>query len=260
MSIESIIENKVNAYPNVAGGTITTAVGNPAVTGVGFTAFANNDIAAWVDDAGVRRYAQVDFVTDDNNMTFYTDCLSVTTGLQVQILTAALQTQYWFQADNSVNKVGIVGIPPANGILYSPGGLESVFSADEGILIKSIYLRLPYQYTLADGQVYLKFSYYTAAGVFISYIQTIGEPVNGLYVPLENNEINVNAYVRTPGVRWRLCAEIELTLNDVTTNMGASNEFATVSQINGPDSLNGVILPVTIGARILHASEAIALI
>ena len=252
--IESILEHQSFGYA-ASTSAITVAAAATAATSTNYGNLALGDLIAYLDDAGVQRYGQIATLPGAPNLTLETPAIAAATGTAVRI--ASDPTAYFFEGNNAQLKSDIVTIGPANAILAADA-TKDLFSKDEGFAVKSVYLRLPYQYTLADGAYTVQLKYYTAAGVFIANVLTIGES-GDLLIPVENTEIAVNAFV--PPAPGGVDYKIHGILSQGVANIGASEQrdsgLFSISNVDAPDVLNGEILQVRLGVRIVHASVAL---
>lgn len=262
--IESVIETKHWRTEDPTSGTISGTAGSPNIVGVGTvftTDVAVNDILVCEDSAGRRATIQVMTITDNLNIVAYDNLVNaITAGTSFTIIKTVDQTLPWFRADNSVNRSPVFNVTNT----FSPLGTQSQVSfmsevnRNEGVFVKSVYIRMPFQYTLADSFFLLRFGYLNTSGVFIGFITELGE-LAFFQIPGENIEIPVNTFVPTPLTsgtsRWQIGVQVENSLQPDDKSYSA-NDFdkAAVSQVNGPDSLNGQFLPIYIGLRILHAA------
>jgi len=257
MSIESILEHQHYAFTGSTS-LITTAVGSVNAQATNYGNLTIGDLIQYIDDAGAVRYGEVAALPGAPNFTLETAALSVSSGGAGNIISIESSPScYYFESNNANLKAGLVTIDSADALLSAPTAKDTI-SANEGILIKSVYLRLPYQYTLADGQIFVNFRYYDSSGVFISNIATVGEE-GDFYIPRENYEIPVNSYLPppTPNQAWRLHCRIQGTVGNTGVAVQDRNYGALISCVNAPNSLNGVIMPVTMGVRIVHAATVL---
>lgn len=255
MSIESILEHQDFGYA-ASTSAITVAAGATAATATNYGNLSAGDLIAYLDDAGIQRFGQIAALPGAPNVTLETAAIAAATAKAVRI--GNDQTSYFFEANNAQLKSDIVTIPSANALLSAPNA-KSLFSKNEGFDLKTVYLRLPYQYTLADGAYVVSFKYYTAAGAFIANVQTVGE-LGAIYLSRENTEIEVNAFV--PPAPGAVDYKIHGILSQGVANIGASEQLDSglfsISNVDAPDVLNGSILQVKLGMRIQHASIALA--
>jgi hypothetical protein len=245
--IESILEHKP-WDSEVTSGTLSTTSGSDAVSGAG-TAFLTEAPAGTIL---VLTY-QVASVADNTNLTLEEDALSAATGVSFRAIAAANQTTGFFRADNAVPKKPVVEITVANSRLANSIG-QSQISVDEGVLIKSIYVRLPYQYPMADTPMALTFFYLSNSGANLGGITAFGG--NTVLIPNENIEIPIDAYVPPPtnsDTTWQIAAQIQNAVPDAGSGVSSDHWGTTqISQVDGPDMLNGLYLPIYVGIRMLH--------
>jgi len=273
MGRETILESLPPFYISRTG-TITVTAGSKNVVGVGTTFTSESFIGpgrpiSYTDDAGVTRFGIVDSITDDTNLVLVLNALSTATG--VSFKGGELRSPY-FIGDNTRLKSALVdpGTNDGGGPFTNQRYLTTSFdgksiSADEGVLIKTIYFRLPFQYTMADSRIGITL-YYCDPGnssIKLGNIDSMGEgDGSGIFVPGENGEIEVNAYVPPPetlgsGGEWAIAYDIVASWPDADIDLSDNSDIPSISQVDAPDSLNGVILPCYVGARILHAKEPI---
>jgi hypothetical protein len=269
MGIESLIETDIPKGFSLGVGTLTITAGNITVTGIGtafLTDLESRDVLYYTDDLGNVQYLIVKFIITDTSLQAAYAPLAAATAVPFTLLPGSSFNTFYFIGDNTKKKMPILSpnkfaLPLVS--RYSSGAV-SKFSINEGVLVKSIYLRLPYQFTLASNTAYVAFYYYLHDTDSYQIIPSIGEGVIdsfGVDLPLtipftnENVEIPLNAYVPPPGAGpWSIAAKLLIT-DIFTTFSDLSFEYASVSQIDAPDSLNSIILPVHIGARIEHTSK-----
>lgn len=264
MSIESILEHEAWSAIPPTSGTISTTNGTPNIVGVGtafLTDLVTGDLILWTDSSGNPRATQVKTVTDDLNVIAGANIGDTVAGASFFIIKQSAITCPYFQVDNTRLKSFIVS--GQSSYLQVNGG-KSQISANEGLNLKSVYFRLPYQFTMADGMVEIGFRYLDAAGVSLGSVQTIGE--NGfIQIPVENIETPFDVYIPPPSGlattdTWQLAASFSYAAIDLETAEGIGiDEYVTpsVSQIDSPDALNGALLPIYIGARVIHAAQAL---
>jgi hypothetical protein len=274
--IENLLETSSIFNAISLTGNITGVAGASAIVGVGTlftTELQTGDIIGVLDDAGNIQYYTIDTITDNLNAaivgTFRTN------------ITANAPSRMWLECgyfiQNDPKTSAIIGkdrvyaneqlVGPSRsivkGILISANNYQ-LFDSNEGILIKSIYVRLPYQYTFADQGIKVTFYYVDNLLGTRTVIQNIGE--NGVfYFPIENTEIPVNTYIPSPQSlgtpiypgesRWALAAEISGAVNQdssFTVAPGNDTDLTWVSSLNAPSEMDGTLLPIVIGARVLY--------
>lgn len=261
--IESVIETKPWRMTASSGGTISGSAGSNAIVGVG-TSFdldlVVNEIIVFTDDGGRRAMGQVSVITDALNITLYNNLVNAVTAASFTIIKLADLKPCFFRADNTVNRSPIIG--PNGGTsqmgVNTGGTFKNEININEGVLVKSAYIRMPFQYTLADSFFTLTFSYLNSSGGFVASIDTIGEG-GELQIPTENIEIPVNAFIPTPAgalTSWQIGVDLTNSLANLGSPFAVDDfDIACASQVNGPDSLNGQLLPIFIGLRIVHAAS-----
>ena len=174
---ESVIET-LTVADWVAAGNVTGTVGSPNITGTGFnTTFANINnaqVLMFTDDGGRFQCYTVKTLTDDNNIILHTNLKTAVSGLAG--FTQDYQSSPWFiQPDPLLatlrpDRSLIFGSANSNlygGTNFFAGAtglyeLQRLFSVNEGILLKSLYVTLPYQYTLGMNGLTLEVRYPTA--------------------------------------------------------------------------------------------------
>jgi len=268
MSIETILESVNIDYAQISSGKVTSVVGDKTLTisGAVWTGAAEaGDFVSWIGDDGSMQSGVVASVTDANN-------LELTHEAQVAASNTALNTVFvagdntppLFQAVESWNKVPIR--QAVSKILQTTAGHKNI-SKNEGILIKSVYVRLPYQFTFADTFIDVAFTTRQTTTPGDTVISQIGEGDGVLRLPVENVEIPVNVYV-PPNAdagsnddTWNLQADVNSGYTGSppsdTSPPIPSAERVTISTVNMPNVLETQILPVIIGVRVLHAATAL---
>lgn len=259
-------------------GTISAAAGGVAVVGAGGSDFVNElspgDIISVIDNTGKRIYKTVDNIGGAaalNVCDNFTNAVAAGSNYQKPVISSP----YFFASDATAtqypNKVPVYMPPPhptnANvGKMLPPNALRAAIptywiSQNEGILIKSVYLRLPYQYTMADGPISISFFYYDERGLSNARITNLGN--NGaIFAQVENIEIPVNTYVPpwtlavNNNVRWGIAAFIE-GATDSQDDYGSMLQpnmqgGPYVSIVDAPAALAGELLTLAVGMRITH--------
>lgn len=262
---ETILETRPSTIGSARSGTITTVIGNIAIVGVATlfnTELQLTDIITWTDDAGLVHQGTVATIVDDLNLTLVNPALTVATGVSYQI--QSVLSPYFIENDPSndyglpKNRMYNANVADAGDVKLRAPGTQAAISFEEGILIKSIYIRLPYQFTIADENI--KISLFaaldSAGGNFnLPELGTSGS----MMLPIENTEIEVNTYIAPPANavsgsdNWSLAALIPQAGNNPgagVTNFDSG--VPNVSSINTPTVLDGQYLPIIVGVRIVH--------
>jgi len=278
--IESIIETQAQPVigANLTGTLDAIASGATAVAGTG-TNFdpevSPGDILTFLDTAGARKYYTVDTVTDDTNIVLSQPTNSASSG-GITYGIATMQSPYIVGGDAvalSPNELAIYCpvfgfiMTSTNPLSLAPGIIDRFFSFNEGALMKSIYVRLPYQYTQTNRNLTLRFFYTDPAGANILLIDEIGSE-GKLPIPIENIETPLNIYIPpapeslTSSVNWGILAEISgcgLNQDDPTggANFGSIQAQPMLSDVDAPPTLDGEIMPIIIGLRVLHATNLV---
>lgn len=267
---ESILETKWNTFGTNRTGTITTAVASTALVGVGTTfttTLTAGDVISYVDDAGVLRNMTILSVTDNTNAVLATGAPSVAGGVVFQIVTRRTPS---FIVDDP-NSEGL----PRNRIYKTATNAEMTsddqgtehFSFNNGILIKSMYLRLPYQFTLGDNRVVVEFESLTLNGNVTQALTELGS-FGEIHVPIENIEVPLNSYIPVPDDAvdnsdvWSIRANVKNVVgSDINAAVSDHGEGdAVVSNINVPSILTGQLLPIIIGLRVVHAYPMVPIV
>lgn len=265
--IESLIETKpiTNSTPG-GGGTVTTAIGNKTIIGTLFQ--TNNlgpgDLLWYLDDAGKQQMLVINTVASEISATVKTAPLTVTTANDYDISEVLSDVSSGYVIANNANDKAMIASGGFNAMfLRSPKNFKTLFSRDEGVLLKTIYMRLPYQFTMASSPISLLFTYRQFDGSLLGIITAIGEAnlagtaTDGLFIPVENSEIDVNVYIQpptnSPAGGWGIGIQIDET-GDLDDGIEVTDAQASISMVSAPDTFNGKLLPVIIGARILHAN------
>ena len=270
MSIESLIETHPLRFVYESGGldTITTTARSNILTGSGFSLLGANYIIKTVDDTGKIVYFAIKSVDSDNQMTAANNSTSDITAASFEYSLAAVGNLLspYFLCDNTQKKVDlfqteISALGSSATSVSSPVVFtrKTRFNLNEGVLVKSLYAKLPYQYTLADTALLLRLFYTLPSGAMSTIISNISEGSDSM-IPLvaENVEIPIDAYVPPPpstfiGSDWGIGVQVNCVRPSLQNALN-ENLLATISQIDAPDIMNGYILPVIIGARIQHTS------
>ena len=265
--IETVLETKPIDFAPLTG-TLSITIGAKALTGVGtsfltqISSFGLPRSIAILGDTGQLRYMTVVAVADNTNATVEDNALETSAAKAGFFMT---NNAPFFIVSDPKSQSGM----PRNRI-YNQGvngdlDLKAVDGAftinfNEGILIKSIYVRLPYQFTFADTNIGLKLQ----AGVGAAQVNLPSVGTNGsIFVSLENLEADVNAYVPPPesavsgSTRWTLEGSFTKGIADPSVApVNFDDEVPAVSNLSVPtvipDDLVGAYLPVIIGVRIIH--------
>lgn len=259
--LESIIETRPFDFAAVEG-DITIANGATAATGSGFSNLSVLDIIEVTNDDGNVQHFQVSAIADDNNMTVSTSALAAITAKSYRGATPQCD---FFMVDNTKLKMPIIlggSETDDTNAMFTAGGLSNI-SPHEGLGIKSIYTRLPYQFTFADNLIDLAV-FTTESTANIAESTSLGENDGAFALPVENSEVEVNIYnepdsnALSNGTRYEVISKYLYALTGPVLNPPntiPSGFEPSVSMVNVPDALNGTIQPAIIGMRILHASE-----
>lgn len=291
---ESVIETLTVANW-VAAGNVTGAALSDTITGVGFNAlYANINIAQvlmFTDDAGRFQCYTVKSLTNDTTIVLHTPLKTAVTAKAG--FTQNYHSSPWFiQPDPLLatlrpDRSLIFGSASSNlygGTNFFAGGtglyeLQRLFSVNEGVLLKSLYVTLPYQYTMGMNGLTLEVRYVNTnnQSTHVAAIGTLGR----FQIPIENQEIEINQFVPVPlqavtgidtSAGWGLGISIldaeqapvsSEYVFDITTRFGSS--FPSVSRELAPNSttdknadLDNTFLPIRIGARVVHLNALTA--
>lgn len=279
MSVETIIETAARPTigSNLTGTLDAIVAGATAVVGT-LTNFdpevSVGDILTFLDTAGARRYYTVKTVTDDTNIVLTNPVATASSGgINFQIATP--KSPYIIGDDQSdtfavaPNELPIYNDVFGNSLVavnpFNPGTTELKFiSVDEGALIKSIYVRYPYQYTGSARNLSLRMFQTNSSGSSTLIISQFGS--SGLFpLPIENIEVPVNIYIPpfnpNGGENWSIDAEVFGAPQNQETagaGFGSVDLMATLSSVDDPDALDNEFMPVIIGMRIVTASSLLA--
>lgn len=251
-------------------GTISAAAAGVAVVGVGtlFVAeVAVGDVISAIDANGERIYKTVITVTDDLNIVVFDNFVAAVAALSA-VKNVTIHSPYFMGNDTRAeypNKIPIY-MPALTNYLRAPIPVRlttPVYWIDEseGITVKTVYIRMPYQYTLADNPIDLSFFYTDETGVVNTLIPELG--VNGeIFTQIENTEIPINQFVPPYAVaiananRWSIYAAIQGAATSQATYAALTEANQQggpyVSNINAPVELNGDLLSIAIGMRFTH--------
>ena len=266
---ETILETLPPAFGANITGTLTIAADATAVVGVG-TDFVSDltvgQVLSFVDGGGILRNIVITVITDTTNLTIAVAVTSIVTTKAFQVVTPASP---FFIVDDPQNeglpKNRIYNIATNPSLFASANGVLD-FSFNNGVLIKSMYVRLPYQFTLADNNLVIRLETFTSSGQVVESITQFGTD-GFLHLPIENIEVPLNTYIPVPADAvansdiWHIRAKVQ---NSVGTDINEtvsdhSQRLAAVSNISVPTVLTGQLLPVIIGMRVVHALQMIPL-
>ena len=252
-------------------GTITCAAGANNIVGVGTlftTELAVGDIVTMVDTTGKLIYKTILAIANDLLCTTVDNFVTAVAALSV-LQTATVSSPYIFTSDDAAplypDKVPIYGgttLFP----LMAPNPIRLAvapqwFDNSEGIEVKSVYMRLPYQHTMADGPIDISFFQIDEVGAVNTIISEIGV-AGELFMQMENIEIPINKYVPpyavaiANGVRWGISVVVQgsaLTQNTYGAQSVNNRQGGPyLSQVNAPAALADELLCVCIGMRLTH--------
>lgn len=252
-------------------GTLDAIVaGDTSIDGTG-TAFdtqlAVGNIITIVDTAGERQFYTIKTITSAILMVL-SQAARTASAIATTFKIATQKTNYFIVRDDQnltyplgdpvLGRIGSglssgyrMNAPSINGTVF----LDSI-NINEGITIKTIYIRNPYQHTWSDRSFQVSMYQVDDGGGNETLITELG--VNGFFfVPNENTEIDVNIYIPplvTATSGWGLSALIsnsKLTQNETLTDIVDSIE-ARVSNVSVPAEMNGLLLPLVIGCRFTY--------
>jgi hypothetical protein len=261
--IESVLESVPWNTGSALTGTISTTAANSALVGVGTlftTELTVDDLIFYTDANGLPRNGQISAIADNLNATLRTNAKVTTAGVAYRSVASAGQTIPFFEADSTAFKKPII-LTSVNNDILKTSSLKSKISVNEGILVKSLYLRFPYQYTMSDTPITLVFAYYDNTGAFVGFISSIGEADGVLNIDRENGEIIINEYIApltdpllTTGT-WQIGVSIINGVTNYDDNESFNYTTPHVSMLDANVDIDGNLLPITIGMRILHANQ-----
>jgi len=244
------------------------AVGATAIVGAGgnfVNEFAVGDILTFVDTAGERQYYTISLITDGTNLTIAQAARSIS-GVGTAVGIATFNTNYvvvrnalnltYPLADPVLGQIGggLTSGHRMNAPSLTGGAFIDSISPNEGINLKTLYIRNPYQHTW--GQTSFMVSLFKVSDTSGAHILITQFGVNGTaFIPMENTETSIDVYIPplTTG-RWGLAALISnsnLTQNTIQS-VAVDNIQARLSNINVPVSMDGLILPIVIGVRFTY--------
>jgi len=256
---------------SVLTGTLNAiAKGDTAIVGTGtlFTSeLSVDDIITFVDTAGERQFYTVKTITDDLNLTL-SQAARTASAITTSFTTGAPRSNYFIVRDNQnltyplgdpvLGRIGSglsggyrMNAPSINGIVFT----DSI-NINEGITIKTIYIRNPYQHTWGDRSFQVSMYQVDDGGGGETLIQELG--VNGFFfIPNENTEIDVNIYIpplTTATSGWGLSALISNSKTDQNESLSETVDSieARVSNVSVPSEMDGLLLPLVIGCRFTY--------
>lgn len=270
MSIETILESVPMDFTILASAQVTTALLDKTVTITGAVwpvSVIAGSLIAWTADNGTTQYGIVASITDPTNLELTFDAVAISSGGAGNYFFSIGAYPDYFQATESFGRVPVnQGLLNVNDIMQTPSGKNNI-STNEGILIKSVYVRLPYQFTFADTFIDLELGSRNGTSGAFAFLTQIGEGDGIIHVPIENTEIPVNIYIPPntsglpPALTWQVNARIKhasaFKPNGTAFPASTLESLVTVSTISMPSVLESQILPVIVGMRILHAATAL---
>lgn len=271
MAIETLLET--NAQLRIDGSFTPTGTINAAVaganalvgTGTNFNGLTVGDVLEIIDaTTGRPIYVTLQTITDALNVvivgTLVRDIAVGSTWHKLSI------SSPYFVVDDPATAAafptkfriynGGVSIP-----LKNQASTTNVFiNQHEGVLVKSIYVRMPYQFTLADTYLAVRFRY-SDQSLPLVFVNMVDLGISGVVaVPLENVEVPVNKYVRPYQVvsagttNWNFNIQIFNASADQRSAILNEEDVPYVSEINTPASLDREFLPIVVGIRIVHGN------
>jgi hypothetical protein len=153
-----------------------------------------------------------------------------------------------FVVNTAVNKVS-TNLGTVLTLFDSALSQLSWFSPNEGVLIKSVFFRMPYQFTLADCGLDFFFQANISPSTVVSFPELSEAAGAGVGLTIENNEMELGVFVRPPAaaiagnLKWQLLGGLSSSSALMPTS---------VSMLNTPAALNGLTLPIIFGAKIIH--------
>jgi hypothetical protein len=259
--IESVLESvpwDLSQGPKT--GTISTNMGNTNLNGSGtlFTLELNvDDIIFYRDNSNVFRNGQIVSISSDTTANFRTMPPATSSMMEYRAISAPLQKINYFFSDDSKPRCPIVTNAADNDILKTVNG-KSKISVNEGVLIKSIYLKFPFNFRPSDSPLNVTVKYYDNTNSFVKVVSKIGEEDGIFSVAKQDQEIIINSYIKPllpteTDSTWQLGIGISngtTHYDDVITDTYLTPQ---VSVVDTPSVLNKTLFPLAIGCRILHA-------
>lgn len=256
------------------------SIGDLTITGSGTNfdpQLTAGDLITFLDTKGERQFYTIKSITNDTTLTLNQPIRSDAPALNNSYAASVIQSPSFVVRDalNTAYPLGdpLFGFAASNFDGYRMAAPDSgaIFPRDainnnEGITIKTIYARNPYQHTWADKGLMLIFRQVVDGGTgTATIINELG--VNGeLYLPGENTEIPVNIYIPPfqtaidEGRPWGLMVNVEnslLTQDQVPTDQ-AGSLIARMSNVSVPSEMDGLLLPVVIGVRFTYGMTIFA--
>lgn len=270
---ETVASPTISQQP-VTGELDAMAIGDLTISGTGTNfdpQFTAGDLITFLDTAGERQFYTIKTIDSDILMTLNQPIRTVAPASNFDFTASVIQSPSFVVRD-AVNKTFPLGDPlfgfaASNFDGYRLGSPDSAglnprdaINNNEGITIKTIYVRNPYQHTWADKGMMLIFRQIVEGGTGTTdIIQELG--INGeVYLPSENTEIPVDIYIPpydvaiSEGQRWGLMVNVEnslLTQDQVPTDQ-ADSVLARMSNVSVPSEMDGLILPMVIGIRFTY--------
>lgn len=256
----------------VTGSLDAMVVGDTTITGIATNfdpEFTAGELITFIDAAGERQFYTIASITNDTSMVINQPIRTVSNIANTDFNASVIQTPSFVVRDalNLTYPLGdpIFGFNSTAGFRMSAPDNSGVSARDaidndEGITIKTIYVRNPFQHTWADKGVMLIFRQIVNGGTLTETVITqLG--VNGeVYIPGENIEIPVNIYIppfvtaQIESLKWGLTVNVQnakSTQNQSPTEQ-AESLLARMSNVSVPTEMDGLLLPLVIGVRFTY--------
>lgn len=156
----------------------------------------------------------------------------------------AVDERQTFTGNNAVPYVELDTIVAGQGNLRSENPNLFQIQAKDNIVIQSIGVSLPYNYTLATRSMRVFFAWKDALGGGALNVGTSSL----ISLPFANYEISIGAFIPWPTPR----ATPYYLQMIISANPNPIDSRALISQIGAPVDLNGIVLPITCFVKISH--------
>ena len=271
MSIESLLETDKLTPATLAGVLCTAVIGAGTIeTNAVTAAMVNGAVLLFVADDGswqwhVQNGAPAGI--GPYTITIHDTVRKTASGGAGNVMAVVQMNSPFFQPTTTFSRTRTHTVPGASSVnehlLKAPAGVYRI-NSNEGVILKSIYVRLPYQFTFADTQVPIQLTYRLSGAVGAgNQVLQFGES-GVIYVPVENIEIPLSVYippVGATGQRWELLVELRNAdaLPPINTKYAPAIEqnYSHVSTLDMNTTIAFEFLPITIGVRLIHAATAL---
>ena len=271
MTKEALLETQAapSIGANLTGTLNALAVGTNAIVGAGTNfdpEITVGDIISFLDTAGTRRYYTIATRTDDTNLVT-SQAITTVSGAGINFQVASMNSPYIIGGDvNAVNpnQLPIYGnanfnLMAANPLNAALATVEQWIDENEGVKLNSMYMRLPYQYTMSSSQIMYQLVYRDRTGASFVAVPEVGI-TGGFNITIENQEMPMdNIYIPPYSVaianenRYGFRTTVPGSRTN-QTDIGPAiiGSEPTISAVNAPSALDGELMPIVFGLKFRH--------